>query len=640
MVVGMMTAIPSKRWLAVISLVVATTTHPGGPSLRETRGRAVGTTITVLTVPLRLRVDDVIIGGVSLVCLRGFHSTYRETGRRDYSSSGSESPPPRKEKERRKSLTEQALAAITGGGAALAAAQSGRSKSHGRGEDDRRRGRRDSSSDRSRSRDRSRGRDKKNNPFESKEKLIQAARAAVTAGAVEAFRMRKEPGGWGGEKGKRVLTAAIGAGGINGLIDKDPDKGGTRHTIEAVIGGLAGNRLLNGSRSEAESRSRSRGRGRDDSRDRGGSGFKDLATGGLAAAAAKAFADRNKSKERGRRRGYSSSSEDSRDAGRGRRSKSVSDYMRQGMGALGIGGNKNQRVDNRSREISRGVSDSSPSPPRTRGGVGLKGSGVQDQQLQRVNQNHQVQPLKRSGSQSSSTSDLTSSSGEEREAKKMKRKQILTTGLASVATIHAAHSVYQSYEKRKERQKELAKGEITPKEARKRKNKGLLQDAASVGIAALGIKGAYSEWKETREMREEAHEFREKMKEHHERRIKHQLEAAHEYGEHHGFGDQPHGYSPEHEPPPYGADPHSYAPNPAQATHPDMYQQNAYRASAPDLPSGYYPEPPGAQQGGYYPNPPYAGQPGAPRHDSPSIAHYSDGNPYHTAGVPLSPQQQ
>ncbi|OWP06499.1 hypothetical protein B2J93_9272 [Marssonina coronariae] len=41
------------------------------------------------------------------------------------------------------------------------------------------------------------------------------AKAALVAGAVEAFRARNEPGGWAGEKAKRILTAAISAGGIS-----------------------------------------------------------------------------------------------------------------------------------------------------------------------------------------------------------------------------------------------------------------------------------------------------------------------------------------------------------------------------------------------------------------------------------------
>lgn len=108
---------------------------------------------------------------------------------------------------------------------------------------------------------------------------------------------------------------------------------------------------------------------------------------------------------------------------------------------------------------------------------------------------------------------------------------VITAGLASVATIHAAHSVYSSIENRQKRQKLVAEGEMSPEESRKLKNKARLQDAASIGIAALGIKGAVSEWKEMQEQRHECAEFDEKRKERHEKRLRKQEErlwlAAH-----------------------------------------------------------------------------------------------------------------
>jgi len=101
----------------------------------------------------------------------------------------------------------------------------------------------------------------------------------------------------------------------------------------------------------------------------------------------------------------------------------------------------------------------------------------------------------------------------------MKGKQLLTAGLATVATIHAAHNIYQSIEKRDARHRAVQEGEMTPEEARKLKAKATLQDAASVGIAALGIKGAISEIKEANEMRHEYKELNEKKAERHQKRI-------------------------------------------------------------------------------------------------------------------------
>lgn len=395
-------------------------------------------------------------------------------------------------------------------GGALGAATGRRSRSRDRGRGDRRH--RSYSSSRSPSEDRSK-------------KIQQAVKAALTAGATEAFRSRNEPGGWGGAKGKRVLTAAIGAGGIDGLSNKDPDKKGTRHTLEAVIGGLAGNRILNGPRDKNASRSRSRSRVRSRARSRGGGGgkLKELAAGGLAAAAGKALLDaRNRSKSRGRR-SYSGDS-DSRSPRRSKkRSKSVSDYVSQGMAALGLGeGGKDKRGDDhrgsRRDRYDPYYEDDYRGPPqgRLRGGGGEGGEGI---------------PVDSdSDSDSDSSSDGISSAEEERTEKKMRGKEFLTAGLASVATIHAAHSVYKSVDNRKKRSKLVKKGVMSPEESRKLKNKARLQDAAAVSIAAIGIKGAVSEWKEMNEQRVELREFSNKRVERHEKRL-HKLEekmARHE----------------------------------------------------------------------------------------------------------------
>ena len=407
---------------------------------------------------------------------------------------------------------------------------------------------------------------------------MKAARAALTAGAVEAFRSRKEPGGWAGPKGRRVLTAAVGAGGIDGLLNsgkKDGQGGGALDGIQAVIGGLAGNRLINGSRDKDGSRSRSRSRGgRGDDRGGGGGGLAALGAGGLAAAAGKMFMDRNKSTDRGGGGRRYSSDEDDRRGGRGKRSKSVSDYARQGMAAIGLG-------DKGSR---RGYDDDSPPrgyQSRPRGGGGEGGDGIKSSP----------------GSESSSDDD-ESSSEEEKERKKMGHKQLITAGLASVATIHAAQSVYKSIEGRQERRKEVAKGEMSPQEARKKKNKARMQDAAAIGIAALGIKGAYSEWKEMKEQRDEAHEFDLKRAERHARREQRALDAK-KYGVAHIQGPQ-----------------------------------DQYSASTPDLHSQAIPAyPPSPYSPGSSPD--YAA--GTGYYGEPAGPHYSDGNPYASGALPPPP---
>ena len=461
--------------------------------------------------------------------------------RRDYSSSSytseSRSPP-----KRRKSFGDAALAALGAGGLAKAAGdrrdksrdrdddRNYRDRNHGRGGRDRdrdrdRHRRRYSSSDSSRSRS-----------VDPKAKYQQAAKAALTAAAAEAFRSRKEPGPWTGDKGKRVLTAAIGAGGINELVssDKNPEKKGTRHTIEAVIGGLAGNRILNGPPDKSRSRSRSRGgyrsRSRNDRRDDkgGGGALEALAGTGLAAAAGKMLLDKVQNRSRGRGR---SSSADSYDSRRPKRSKSVTDYARQGIAALGIGGkNKKSRRDYDSdddddRYVRR-------SGGRLRGGGGEGGEGVGSRSSSRDSNGGK--------SDSSSSDPDCSSSEDERRQKKMRGKEWLTAGLASVATIHAAHNVYQSYENRQQRHKLVKEGEMTHDEADKLKKKARWKDAASIGIAAVGIKGAVSEWKEVNEQRHEFLEFEKKKQRRHEKRLK-MLERqarAHQYDSDQGYPSQ------------------------------------------------------------------------------------------------------
>ncbi len=128
---------------------------------------------------------------------------------------------------------------------------------------------------------------------------------------------------------------------------------------------------------------------------------------------------------------------------------------------------------------------------------------------------------KKGGSSSSeSSSEVCSSSEDERRTKKMKGKEYITGALAAVATIHAAHSVYSSMEARDKRHKEVEEGKISAEDARKKKNKARLQDAAAIGIAALGIKSAYSEWQEVQENREELAAVQEERKKNHEKRMR------------------------------------------------------------------------------------------------------------------------
>jgi hypothetical protein len=72
------------------------------------------------------------------------------------------------------------------------------------------------------------------------------------------MRVRKEPGKWTGGKGARVATAALGAAAVDALVAKDPDRHGKRKSVEAAIGGLLLNRVVNGPRRELRKEGRSR----------------------------------------------------------------------------------------------------------------------------------------------------------------------------------------------------------------------------------------------------------------------------------------------------------------------------------------------------------------------------------------------
>ena len=436
-------------------------------------------------------------------------------------------------RERRKSTTEKALDAVGLGGAfAAITGKKSRSSSRNRG-GGRRRG---SSSSQSKSRERF-----------GKEQISQALKAAALAGVAEAVRARNEPGGWGGAKGRRILTAAVSAGGVDGLLDRDPNKHGTRHVVESALAGLATNRIVNGPRSKSRGRDNarvdSRGRARSESR-----GLKDLAAGGVLAAGAKSIYDRVRSKSRGREgsrgrarsRSSSFSSYDSRDPPPPRaRSKSISDRVNAGLASLGIkSGNSRNNVNRQ----GGGRYDDDDSYYDDRRPTGYRGNsnvsrGPQSTALSTTPSGYRYDERAHHNGDpdTDSDSDLGSSSGEEQERKKVSRKRLITGGLAAVATIHAAHNVYQSIEKRDARKIEVATGEMSPEEARKKRNKARWQDAASIGIAALGIKGAYSEWKEMKETHEEVQEAKEKHERHaHKRaarREKEELMQRHGYNQ-------------------------------------------------------------------------------------------------------------
>lgn len=371
----------------------------------------------------------------------------------------------------------------------------------------------------SRSRSRSRSRGGGGGGGGANNKMQKAAMASLLAGATEAFRVSKEPGSWKGEKAKRIVTAAAGAATVDAAQDREHGKLGL---MESVIGGLVGNRLINGSKGDIEEdkrtgRSRSRSRARS-TKDGGnsGQGLAALATAGLGAFGAKKAYDAHQSRSRSRR-GSFDSRDGSPDRRRSRsRSRSVVDKARNSLAKLGIGSGAgalaasedddrrrtqddfdDRSVSRRSRRYSDDMYDDDYRSRR---------SG-RDRDYYEDERDYRRRDRRGGRSDYGSDTDLGDSSEDEKRAKKMKGKQVITTGLAAVATIHAAHGVYQSMEKRNVRQKAVKEGRLSPVEARKLRSKAMMQDAASVGIAAMGVKGAWDELKEARNTTEECRQF-------------------------------------------------------------------------------------------------------------------------------------
>ncbi|KAH6615295.1 hypothetical protein C7974DRAFT_62444 [Boeremia exigua] len=438
--------------------------------------------------------------------------------------------------QRRKSIVDRAkdLGEAAGLGGVIAAV-TGRSRSrsrsrtrrHDRGYDsDRRYDEYDRRSSRYDSRSRSRDRNRKS------EKWEQAAKAALVAGAVEAFRSRKVPGAWTGAKGQRVATAALGAAGIDSLIDRNPEQHEKRHVAESALGGLLANRAVNGSRSRSRaprdespggrsrsrsrsifSRSRSRGRSRSASRDKEGNPIAKIAGTGAVIAAGKALYDRVRSKSRGGGRSRSRSrSRNRRDRSR---SSSADSYVPSRRG--------NRRSYSRGRSMDNGHQSNDPSRANPDRRLAAAGAGAGAGALATQGAHRSVASQRGGGRDASSDSSSTTDMEEQR--KKLRGKELLTAGLATVATIHAAHGVYSSMVASEKRRKLVGEGEMTPEEARKRKSKNMLQDAAAVGIAALGIKSAYSEWKEMNEQRHSVKELESRRRKRRKQRERREREA-------------------------------------------------------------------------------------------------------------------
>ncbi|KAI0115604.1 hypothetical protein GGR51DRAFT_413422 [Nemania sp. FL0031] len=78
------------------------------------------------------------------------------------------------------------------------------------------------------------------------ERWQMAARAALEAGGLTAFRLRKEPGSWTGEKAAKIATAALGAAAMDAFMDQDPrvNKRGMKGMAENAISSLIASQIM------------------------------------------------------------------------------------------------------------------------------------------------------------------------------------------------------------------------------------------------------------------------------------------------------------------------------------------------------------------------------------------------------------
>ncbi|KAF1990945.1 hypothetical protein K402DRAFT_400453 [Aulographum hederae CBS 113979] len=119
--------------------------------------------------------------------------------------------------------------------------------------------------------------------------------------------------------------------------------------------------------------------------------------------------------------------------------------------------------------------------------------------------------------QDESSSDLGSSTDDEKTEKKVRRKKYLTFGLTGVALIHAGASIHKAMELNKQREADVATGEMDEDEAHEKKKQTRVQELGAVGLAGLGV---WQSWKEIRELREIQHEHEEAVERNEERHRK------------------------------------------------------------------------------------------------------------------------
>lgn len=111
-------------------------------------------------------------------------------------------------------------------------------------------------------------------------------------------------------------------------------------------------------------------------------------------------------------------------------------------------------------------------------------------------------------STSSSFSSLTSEpTNDDRHASHLKHKQAALTFLAAIATINAADTIYSSVKDHQRQRAAVKTGKMTEEEAHKTRKRARLKDCAALGIAVIGVQGAWEGVQEAKEVKEERKEW-------------------------------------------------------------------------------------------------------------------------------------
>ncbi|KAH6645612.1 hypothetical protein BKA67DRAFT_585802 [Truncatella angustata] len=77
-------------------------------------------------------------------------------------------------------------------------------------------------------------------------KTEHAAEKAIETAASSAFRMRHDPGRWVGEKGLKVVTAAVAAAAIDAMLDANAKDHPLQHIVASMIQGVVKDVITSG----------------------------------------------------------------------------------------------------------------------------------------------------------------------------------------------------------------------------------------------------------------------------------------------------------------------------------------------------------------------------------------------------------